>query len=680
MQESSEGMDKNDTGAPPRRPRVVLNWPRRTTILLGLGLLLCVAGCQPVAKAPKQELILADEGVARMPIIVFENAPPFTRRAADELAEYIGKISGATPEVIEGLPDPVPENAIWVGFQPKLKEIFPDLDFDFPHPEEILISCDGKNVVIAGRDRWDPNNMTIQDRRGKEIVGIQQEYGTVNAVYTFIQDQLGVRWLWPGELGTDIIQRERIALEPFTVRYHPQIRGRRFVFMIYTLEKNMGGNEWARHQRLQLDSLFVNPGHPFHDWWDRFHETHPEYFALQPDGSRGYPGGRTAKLCETNPAVWEEWMRDVEAQMAANPDRLTFGTNPNDGWTYGYCTCERCRAWDPPGGAKTMHYFAKGKTRTCLVMTDRQLTFTNTLARKLRERFPDRDDLLVSAMAYGVSRPPPETVVPDENVIVGGVWSFHNQPNDEEREWFVQWSKIAPRLGWRPNLTSAAGWKAGLPNSAPRRVIEDLRFAAEHNIVYLAIDWIFGSWAGQGPHYYMLAQMAWNPYADGEAILADYYQRAFGPATKTMIGYWEAIGNAATRIGYDKVPEREVWNQEFLDDAYARLDKAAKEVANADEKYGKRVAFVRAGLDYLRLMLEMQPFIDRMVETGGKDADANAAAQAKWEENWEEIRQIFKEHPQALIGGYVSPGNRYLKQYSPDQEIKEPEENTPGFL
>ncbi|MCX6960188.1 MAG: DUF4838 domain-containing protein, partial [Verrucomicrobia bacterium] len=535
---------------------------------------------------------------------------------------------------------------------PKLKEIYPKLDFDFKHPEEILISSDGKNLVIAGRDRWDPKHMTIKDFKGLEIVGVQQEYGTANAVYTFLQDHLGVRWLWPGELGEDIVRQARIAFEPFTYRYHPQFQGRRYIFQNYTLQKHMPGSEWARHQRLQLDSLFINPGHPFEDWWDRFHETHPEYFALQPDGTRGTPGGRTAKICESNPAVWEQWLRDVESQMAEYPDRRTFAASANDGWASGYCTCENCRAWDPPGGAATFQYVDKGKgtVRKSVAMTDRQITFANTLARKLRERFPDRDDLSVSAQSYGASRMPPVAAKPDANVIVSGVWCFHNQPNDEHREWFVQWSKVAPHLAWRPNLSSAAGWKAGFPNSAPRRAIEDLRFAAEHGVVSLAIDYIFGSWAGQGPHYYMLAQMAWNPYADGEAILADYYRRAFGPATETMTGYWEEIGRAATRIGYGGEPEREVWNKEFFDGAYARLDRAAKEAASGEEKYAKRVAFVRAGLDYLRLLREMEPLIDRMAETSGKDADARAAAQAKWEETWEKIRGIIKEHPYAISG------------------------------
>ena len=640
-------------------------WSCRMTVLLGSCLLLCTVGCQPTL--PTKELILVEEGTARMPIVVFENAPPFTRQAAEDLANYIEKTSGARPEVLEGLPDPVPEHAIWVGYQPKLNELFPDVDFDFKHPEEILIAANENHLVIAGRDRWDPEHMTIEDRRGKEIVGVQQEYGTVNAVYTFLQDHLGVRWLWPGELGEDLLKQATIGFEPFTDRYHPQIRNRQAVFMIYTLVKNSGGGKWARHQRLQLDSLYINSGHQFSDWWDRFHETNPELFALQPDGARGTPGGRTAKICQSSPAVWEQWMKDAEAQMASNPDRLTFAAHANDGWTYGYCTCESCRAWDPPGGGPTFHYVSKGRARQSVAMTDRQITFANTLARKLRERFPERDDLLVSAMAYGASRPPPVAAKPDPNVIVSGVWSFHNQPNAVDRESFVEWSKIAPLIAWRPNLTSRAGWKAGFPNSAPHRVIEDLRFAAEHHIIGLSIDWIFESWAAQGPHYYMLAQMAWNPYADGEAILADYYQRAFGPAVKTMTGYWEAIGNAATQIGFEDKPEREVWNQAFFDHAYARLDQAAAETAGGEPVYGQRVAFVRAGLDYLRLIREMEPFIDRMAETKGKEPEAKAAAQAKWEEIFKEIETIKKEYPFAISRMYVSPGNKYLKTYSPDQ-------------
>jgi hypothetical protein len=622
---------------------------------------------------PGGKLLLVKDGLSLVPIVVFENAPPFTRRAAEELAEYIEKISGARPQVIVGTPDPLPETAIWVGYQPVLNTLFPGVDFEFKHPEEILIAANEKHVVIAGRDRWDPEHMVSTTSRGREIDGIQQEYGTVNAVYTFLQDGLGVRWLWPGELGEDVVAQPTIAIEPTAVRYHPQFRSRSLIFMIYTLHKQMAGNEWARFQRLQLDSLDFNPGHPFSDWWDRFHETHPEYLSLQPNGSRGGQPGRTAKICETNPAVWEQWLQDAQETMRREPRTTVLGANPNDGWTYGYCTCDACRAWDHPG-AQTVPYVNNGRQRQYVAMTDRQLTLANTLARKLRDRFPDRKDLLVAAMAYGVSTPPPISTVPDDNVLVAGVWSFHNQPNEQHRQWLVQWSEIAPRLIWRPNLSSRAGWKAGLPNVAPRRVIDDLRFVADHHVMGVAMDWIFGAWANQGPHYYMLAQMAWNPYADGEAILTDYYQRAYGPAADTMAGYWSLIERAADEIGFQNKQEREVWNEAFLREAYARLDQATQEAGAGPAVYARRVDFVRAGLDYLRLMREMEPLIDRLNETQGKDAEARKAAQARWVATWKELERIKKEHPFAVSAAYVQPGNRYLQNYNPDFRYPE----TPG--
>jgi hypothetical protein len=76
------------------------------------------------------------------------------------------------------------------------------------------------NLVLAGRDRWDPAHLEVEGIN-ERIVGRQQEYGTVNAVYTFLQDHLGVRWLWPGELGEDIVRQDTIALAPLQVPYHP---------------------------------------------------------------------------------------------------------------------------------------------------------------------------------------------------------------------------------------------------------------------------------------------------------------------------------------------------------------------------------------------------------------------------------------------------------------------------
>ena len=72
------------------------------------------------------DLVLVEDGVCQVPIVVFKDAPPYTRNAAEELAGYIKKITGVEPDVIEGEPAPIPKQAIWIGYQPQEAKLFPE--------------------------------------------------------------------------------------------------------------------------------------------------------------------------------------------------------------------------------------------------------------------------------------------------------------------------------------------------------------------------------------------------------------------------------------------------------------------------------------------------------------------------------------------------------------------------
>ncbi len=342
-------------------------------------LLLLVFLCGSIHAA---DLILASKDTPPIPIIVYADAPPRTREAAEVLAGYIEKISGKKPLVMLGASSPAPDSAIWLGVQPEVRALFPKVDFDFNHPEEIVIAANEKHVVIAGRDRWDPARLEVRTRESV-IKGVQQEYGAINAVYTFLQDQLGVRWLWPGELGEDVPPSERLAIHaPLEFRYHPQMRARGSMFNFSSLgNKGYGkSHEWTMRQRLQLCSLGIEGGHGFGDWWDRYHEKHPEIFALQPDGTRsGHPNPHNAKLCMSNPKVWELWLEGVAEQLTQDPHRTVFNASPNDGWASGHCVCDKCTAWDHPGGEpRVFNWYHHNETRPAT--SDRDVTFANKLA------------------------------------------------------------------------------------------------------------------------------------------------------------------------------------------------------------------------------------------------------------------------------------------------------------
>ncbi len=600
------------------------------------------------------QLVLVENGQSRIPVVMFENAPRFTRLAAEELVDYIERISGARPELIEGAPDPVPESAVWVGVQPAMEGLFPDIDLEFTEPEEIRIAATQNHLVIAGRDVWNPDNPVLELSRGRTVEGVQSEYGTANAVYTFLQDHLHVRWLWPGSLGEDIVEQETLAFEPFEYRYHPRFQGRMNVFRFHSMLRQGfsagdAGQNWTRYQRLFLHSLEVPGGHPFAGWWERFHETNPEFFALQPDGSRGggetpFPTARTVKLCKSNPAVWEQFLKDAETALQRDPTRRVFAAGANDSGASGFCICEDCRAWDHPDGELLMHRW-QGIAQSYVAQTDRRITFANTLARMLKERYPDKD-LYVSISAYGNARPVPVEAVPDDNVIVSAVANFHNRENPEARERFLQWGKRVPNFSWRPNLGYGL-WEIGFPRVSMTRAIDDLKLAAENNVINLYFDSVWNHWATQGPHYYMLAQMAWNPYADGAAILNDYYQRGFGQAAEPVRAYWTQMEAANERNMFGGYDWLDIYDDDFFDAAESHLDLALDAVKGEPEKYGQRIGFVRMGLEYARTIVEVKQLMDRFRASGGADTEAEDRARQLW---IEKIRPMMTcdQHPYAF--------------------------------
>ena len=370
------------------------------------------------------DFVLVDSGtgIKPAPIIVANAPPPSTRAAVVRLADYIEKTCGMRPPNIEGESRPMPDRAIWVGFQPLLKTLFPRMEFAFKHPEETLIACNEHHLLIAGRDRMGGD--------------VQVEHGTANAVYTFLERDLGVRWLWPGPLGEDILKRDRIVLATFERRFHPAFR--------YRLLWPRNPVDWHRAQRLFDYSLRFEGGHAFTDWWEKYHENHPDYFARQPSGLRKpQHDPRDAKLCVSNPAVAAQWLKNAEKAFREDPTRIMVSASPNDG--AGFCVCDKCRALDHPDGPPIWGYVA---------LTDRYVKFWNILARGLKERFPDRD-VWVGAYAYSAYRTPPVAEKLEKNIAIGYVGHFpicSEEARRTEKAHWLAWARQAQAMVYRPNL------------------------------------------------------------------------------------------------------------------------------------------------------------------------------------------------------------------------------------
>jgi hypothetical protein len=204
-----------------------------------------------------------------------------------------------------------------------------------------------------------------------------------------------------------------------------------------------------------------------------------------------------------------------------------------------------------------------------------------------------------------------------------------------DKEKWKQWAEKSPALVYGPNLFWYSGVMNGFPFVATRNTIEDFRFLAENRCVGITIDTTPGHWATQGPMYYLMSQLAWDPTQDARAVMDDYYRRGFGPAAEEVEKYYDLMKEAHCRVlerpGWRpamgdcyKVLASclEVMDDNLLNKAEALLNAAEANVAHAPAAYGKRVAFVRAGLEFTGLQLRIARTMTLVRASQGTDVAA----------------------------------------------------------
>jgi lysophospholipase L1-like esterase len=600
-------------------------------------------------QAKNPEAVLVTEEGTTAPLIVEKNAPPHTIEAVEELARLMEKISGYRPEILNVPPDPLPASTIWVGPHPGLAKAMPGVDFQLTQPEETLFVSQDGHVAILGMDK---------------MVGEEQIMsGTANAVYSFAQEVLGVRWLWPGELGEDIVASKTIRVPPQTVRFTPVFLQRR---LFYRTDQP-SEKTWTVRQRLAYDYLQAPAGHAFDDWWEKYSKTHPEYFALQPDGTRsGFPEPRYAKVCEGEPGVARQWLENVAEQLKKNPTQRIFNAAQNDGSNAGICVDPRSTAMDEPG-APLQNYSWKDKSTTDVAMSDRMVRFANKLGELLEKRYPD-EDLKVLAMPYGPSKPAPMKAVPRDNVVISYVGQFPTSGDkwrEEEKAQYAAWARTAPFMIFRPNLFYYSGGWHGLPVITPHLVAEDFRFLADHSCRGITVDGTPNHFGTQGLQYYVMAQLMWNPYQDVGALVDDFCLRGFGPAASEVRAYYDLMEQAQLAVlnhpewfpgmGTIRDPLCEVilptvYSPELLDKADQKLAEAAKALENAPEVYRQRLDFIQRGQEFTRLMMDTILTMNDVRQSKGRNVAAveKAVALVKAREEFfreEEVRAKAASRP-----------------------------------
>ncbi len=554
----------------------------------------------PLSRA-QERLPLVQGGKAKAVVVIPREAQDPLRQRAEGFIATLRRATGAeVPLLRDDEPLPEGQTTLYLGDCAQTRAA----GFSVAElPEETYrIVPRGRAVYVLGTaSAW-----TM--KRGSKIDPWYVSEPLRWALNRILEREVGVRWLWPGELGTYVPKTNDVSLPAEEVAHQPALRMRRLGVATMRAPKDAplraAAYEWiANHQGGERGDIPL--GHGFNHWWEKYHEAHPEYFATPPAGQKQREPGRV-KLAMGSAAVLEQ----IAAEYVEAGRPHYWSVTPNDG--AGFDVSETARSWDIPANQPVMEIW-NGQTN----LTARYVEWWNRIYARLAKENPQ---VRLATMAYSAYRmPPPQERPLSAKTLIGVV------PSLRAYHVWAGWARYSDELILRPNW----GWYgANGPYTPLGEYAAYMRYAAENGMVGFSLDSILGFWGTQGINYYLMARLMNEPQLSVEEVLSEYCA-AFGkgaPHVRDYLRYWDRVSTEwAHGHKVHKVPEgpydaliREgkvrdnpligprdaipsIYTDATLAPAFALLDAAEAAIGDSDAEATARVAFLRGGLEELRL-------------------------------------------------------------------------------
>ena len=608
------------------------------------------------ARAASGPLTVFADGAYRADIVLPAAPNGVERYAAEELVHHFRKAFGVAPEVTgeDRLDTSRFPCHIYVGATKAVAAA--GLPVGKLAPEEHIVKTCGGGLYLLGGD---------SATKYSEVAEVRKVAwrGTLYAAYDFLENEMGVKWLWPGETGEVVPKRAALKVGPIDRRAQEPLEFREYHFGGYKIKTGFAKDENAERffreqkrlllrQRLGTRRGIVS-GHSFSQWWKNYHEKHPEYFNLLPNGKRmPHRAPTLCTICVSEPGVWkqrvEEWRRWwATASKSDMPPYPWVNCCEND--AAALCQCERCRSWDGPdprfatspywngsmakdfdekwlgkkftsdiglsaGGRWVLHR-TPPSDRFAASLSDRYVRFYNEVAAEAKKYNPE-----AKAIGYAYANyiePPLKTRVGADTVIIFVPRSYFPYDAEESANFRKQWGGWrrmgAARMMYRPNYMLACG---NHPNDTARRILPDFAFAYTNGMFAVSQDSLTGAWSAQAMHLYAMTRAMRDPLRGYEKARADVLA-GFGGAAGAVNRYFDMVeANSArwTSESYRQMGMRNITGNDvggtfrnpnavlgdffearFFPDCYAILD-AAVRLAGDDAEIKARIEFLRKGL------------------------------------------------------------------------------------
>lgn len=416
------------------------------------------------------------------------------------------------------------------------------------------------------------------------------------AVGYFLDHYMGVKWLWPGKVGTYVPPTDTIVMPTdVAITKRPKLVARGMRDALKRVDPNSKLNEgmdlWAAYHHLGSRSKY-HFGHSFTTWWNKYHKKYPGIFAKLPKGyKQPYPTASRVKLDLANETVDKLVIKEWKA--AGAPDVWNVCPNDGRGWSIGKASLAMdkpalYKSWKEVWGAPPPHG----------ILSARMVHFWSRLLGKMRKINPNVELCSYAYSAYSLA-PPAQVKIPKGLVLAVVPSGF----DAKAKKAWANWGNRGAKLMLRPNWLNSGGPAPYLPL---HKVGSFLRFADNHGLVGYDFDSINGFWGAQGLLYYMVPRLLNNPDLTVNDVI-DEYVSAFGdaaPAVNRYIAYWEhwsyGLKERLNRKQSVMALPRIVTDEQIAD-AWHILNKAKKLASKDRPIIQKRVQFLRDGLRYMVL-------------------------------------------------------------------------------
>lgn len=588
---------------------------------------LIITGCvsRPDITA-SNNVTISKKGVSDYVIVIPDNSKDVLRTAAQELASHLKQVTGGEFPVVSESERPKRTHAFVIGAAKAASEVFEDANFSNAKPDAIGIRFKNGDIYLNG----------------------QMPHGPLYAVYTFLEDYVGVRWWTSSE--SFIPNKPTLSVEAKQLDYAPALLMREAHYRdcnydgVFASRLKLNGHFYPISDEYGKHRAIIGFCHTFYQFLppDKYYAEHPDWYGVDASGAQGWYGHQ---LCLTNEEMRKEFVKVCLEKIAQFPYAGMISVSQND-WR-NPCQCPACKAIEEEEGSPSGPL----------------LRFVNAVAADIAKVYPD---FYVETLAYLHTRKPPKLTKPADNVVIrlcniecDFAHSMEDGPaNSSFRNDIESWSKIAPNLFIWNYVANYRNFVMLYPNY--RNIAKDLRYFVRNNTIGIFEQG--DSYCSIGdfvrPRNWVIAHLCWNPDLDEKALVQEFFQGYYGAAGPYLVKYLDYLCDAFESTGLELHcfgTNCNFWlTPEILSNAW-KLYHEAEEAVKDDPVLSARVRRERFSLDMTTLLAAKN--LKRAERFSGVSSNVISAADLK--KIFDEIKQYVEENKVYSINEGTTDYDKY---------------------